>query len=147
MSLPSTCIYLLGSYQMPSILCLLSRAQHYCTQPMRTNQSIGEKIELIFWKLSSIRMEISNDVACTLNWVQTQFNTIGIKFSSDSWIDTNSNTLIGIWSELPICRRLLCTRPGREIIFQAIKDNQVRETPSENAISSTKNIRQRTFVH
>jgi hypothetical protein len=50
-------------------------------------------------------MEISNDIACTLNWVQIQFNSIGIKFNSDSWFDMNSNTLIGIWSELPICRK------------------------------------------
>jgi hypothetical protein len=75
-----------------------------------------------------------------------QFNSIGIKFNSDSWLIWIP-TLIGIWSELPICRRLLCTKPWREIISKEVTDNQVRDTPPKNAISSTKNIHQRTFVH
>jgi hypothetical protein len=37
------------------------------------NQSIDEKNELIFWKLSSIWMKILNDIACNLNLILIQF--------------------------------------------------------------------------
>jgi hypothetical protein len=48
------------------------------------------KNELILRKLSSISIEILNDVACNLSWIEKDSNLL----------ELNSNTLIVIWIEL-----------------------------------------------
>jgi hypothetical protein len=58
----------------------------------------------ILWKLCCIQIKLLNDIACSLIWIETQFNSIQFKFN---WIELkflnwiqilrfNSNTLKSI---------------------------------------------------